>query len=112
MGERGAKLTAEATEQADRLVDLLSELGDIASKKMFGGYGIFESGLMFALVESDGTPCLRVSEEGERRFSEAGSRKHARMPYWAIPEAVLDDDANLVMWATDALQTARAAKRG
>ncbi len=111
MGKKGDKLTADATQQADQLVESLNELGEITSKKMFGGYGIFESGLMFALVQSDGTPCLRVAKGGEEKFTGAGSRKHDRMPYWSIPDKVLDDDADLIDWATDALEAARAAKR-
>ena len=111
MGKRGDKLTADATQRADQLVESLAQLGDVTSKKMFGGYGIFESGLMFALVQSDGMPCLRVAKAGEEKFTGAGSRKHDRMPYWSIPDKVLDDDANLIDWATDALDAARAAKR-
>ena len=78
---------------------------------MFGGYGIFESGLMFALVERDGTPCLRAGDSEQDKFLAAGSHKHDRMPYWAIPTDVVDDDDALVRWAGDALETARAAKR-
>ena len=34
-------------------------LGDITYKKMFGGFGVFESGTMFALVPNDGGVFLK-----------------------------------------------------
>ena len=37
MGRKGAKLTPEATAMADMLVEKLAALGDVSSRKMFGG---------------------------------------------------------------------------
>jgi len=54
MDEKGAKLSNHATEVFDRVIQSLASLGDVAGKKMFGGYGIFESGAMFALIDSCG----------------------------------------------------------
>jgi len=54
MGQKGAKLTQEATKASERLVHTLSDLVKVYSRKMFGGYGIFESGAMFALITSEG----------------------------------------------------------
>ncbi len=54
MGQKGAKLTQKATETCQLFVKELASVGEITSRKMFGGYGIFESGAMFALVNSDG----------------------------------------------------------
>lgn len=112
MGQKGAKRTAEAAAEAGRLVEELSELGDVTSRAMFGGFGIYESGVMFALVEPDGTPCLRFDGEPDRDYLEAGSRKHERMPYWSIPPAIRSDEDALLEWATSALDIATAAKRG
>ncbi len=49
MGQKGAKLAQEATKASEKLVHTLSDLGKVYSRKMFGGYGIFESGAMFKL---------------------------------------------------------------
>ncbi len=55
MGKKGDKLTQAATGLiATRLVDDLASLGDVTTKKMFGGHGIFESGVMFILIDSEG----------------------------------------------------------
>lgn len=111
MGDKGAKLTGDATAAAEMLVDVLQPLGDVASKKMFGGYGIFGDGVMFALVDSGGTAFLRVDDGTLARYQAADSEKHGRMPYQSIPPAVLADEARLVEWADEALAVARAHKK-
>lgn len=111
MGKKGDRLTGDATETAEMLVDALGALGDVTSRKMFGGYGVFLDGVMFALVDSAGVPHLRTDESTTDQFEEAGSNKHSRMPYWSIPGAVVGDSEKLVEWGTEALEVARAAKK-
>jgi DNA transformation protein len=111
MGEKGARLTGDATETAEYLVDALGPLGDVASKKMFGGYGIFGDGVMFALVDSAGVPHLRTDDATTPQFEAASSTKHSRMPYWSIPETVYGDEDSLIVWATQALNVAKSAKK-
>ena len=107
MGQKGAKLTPEATALADTLVDKLATLEDVSSRKMFGGYGIFESGSMFALVTSDGIAHLKVNDTNRARFEEAGSERFGRMPYYEIPSSVLKNTRSLRNWARESLAAAK-----
>ena len=59
MGEKGAKAGPDAAETCKRVVRDLTPLGNVSSRKMFGGYSIFESSAMFALVNSQGDLILR-----------------------------------------------------
>jgi DNA transformation protein len=111
VGEKSARLTGDATETAEWLVDSLSSMGALTSKQMFGGFGVFCGGVMFALVDSTGLAHLRADESSAPACEESGSAKHSRMPYWSIPEAVLTSDEQLVTWATRALSIAQAAKK-
>ena len=111
MGTKGAKLNPAATSEADALAADLQPLGPVEAKKMFGGYGVFADGVMFALVDSDGAAHLRVGPDTQPRFEAAGSAKHGRMPYWSIPAAVRSDSAALVEWATESLAVARSLKK-
>ena len=111
MGTKGERLTGDATESAGRLAEALEPLGDVTTRKMFGGYGVSEGSVMFGLIDSAGTPHLRVDETTESLFEQAGSTKHARMPYWSIPDEVLDDPEALLEWAGRALTVARGAKK-
>ena len=99
MGEKDAKLISAASEAAEDIQNRLAELGDIRIKKMFGGYGIFEEDKMFALIDSKGPVFFKTDETNQARFEEAGSEKHARMPYFSVPEEVLSEDDLLREWA-------------
>lgn len=111
MGEKGAKQSTASAAMADRLLDELAPLGDVTAKKMFGGHGIFADGVMFALVDSAGTPFLRANAETAAGFEAAGSDPHGKMPYWEIPDGVLADTDSLTAWAEQAHDVAVDAKK-
>lgn len=108
MGTKGDKHAPGASESVEAFVDRLRPLGDIHSKKMFGGYGVFEAGKMFALVNSQGAIFLKAAGDADReKFVQAGSQQHGRMPYFEIPEAVLSDDDQLAEWAAEAIRLSK-----
>lgn len=102
---------------AERLVALLTPLGPVRSRRMFGGHGIFMDDVMFALI-AGGVLYLKADAETEEAFREAGSRpftyrrkdREVSMSYWRAPEGVADDMAALTPWAERALGAARRAK--
>ena len=100
---------------AKRVVEMfigrIKSLGDITYKKMFGGYGIFESGTMFALVPKDGGIYLKSGQANLARFEKASADKHGRMPYYQIPEAVYIDDTQLLEWAREAIEVSKVEKK-
>jgi DNA transformation protein len=107
MGRKGTKLTPVATQTAELLEEKLAPLGDVTSRKMFGGYGIFKSGSMFALVTSEGVAHLKVDESNLAKFEKAESKQHGRMPYYEIPVSVLKNTRSLRSWATASLAVAK-----
>lgn len=111
MGESGAKEGPNAAETCEQAVKDLMPLGDVSSRKMFGGYGIFESGAMFALVNSQGDLFLKVDDSNRSRFDDVGSEQHGRMPYFQVPSEVMEDSDVFLEWAKVSLQIARAAKK-
>ena len=56
---------------ADFLRDVLSGVGDISIRKMFGGAGVYLHGMMFALVAGD-TLYLRADEASAPDFAAEG----------------------------------------
>lgn len=111
MGEKGAKLTEDSTANAAVLVDAFGPLGEVRSKKMFGGHGIFGDDVMFGIVDSAGRAFLRVDDTTRPQYEAAGSEAHGRMPYQSIPDSVVADDDVLVAWGREALAVAKAAKK-
>ncbi|WP_420317940.1 TfoX/Sxy family protein [Ekhidna sp.] len=98
MGQKGDKHTNEAQLSAELIVEKLSGIGGITSKKMFGGHGIFHDGKMFGMVDPKGKAALKVDEKLEKEYLEMGSTKHGKMPYYSIPDNILNSD-EFVEWA-------------
>ena len=108
MGEKGNRSTSESSKSAENLQQRLVKLGNIRIKKMFGGYGVFEEDKMFALVDSKGSVFFKVDETNQSRYEEAGSKKHARMPYFSVPEEVLVNDDLLEEWARTSIKISKS----
>lgn len=92
--------------------DLFAGVGPITTRKMFGGLGIYCDGTIFALKMSEGTLRLKGVGEMVDVFTAEGwepwtyTRKDgaaSSMPYWAMPEALLDDPEEASAWARRAL---------
>jgi DNA transformation protein len=107
MGEKGKKLNQESVLTADLILDRLSPIGEITSKKMFGGHGIFHQGKMFALVDSKGQGYLKADESNLTDFESFGCEKHSRMPYFSIPEEIFNEPEVLVEWAKKSINIAK-----
>ncbi len=99
MGLKGARYSEDVGEFATELVESFGDLGDVSWKKMFGGAGIFVGGSMFALIDSDAQLHLKVDGSNRAQFESAGSAKHGRMPYYAAPAEVIEDESQLLEWA-------------
>ena len=54
----------------DHVTDLLSDLGPVQVKRMFGGVGLYQSDLMFALIFGDSL-YLKADKETEAQFEAA-----------------------------------------
>ena len=104
---------AVSEEQIAFVRDLFADVGPLTTRKMFGGLGIYTEGTIFALLMSDGTLRLKGAGEMIGTLNEAGwsqwtyTRKDgaiSSMPYWTLPESLLDDPAEACIWAQRALR--------
>lgn len=111
MGKKGQQRTEVALTAAQELVGQLEPLGDVTCKGMFGGYGIFQQGVMFALVNSAGEVHLRVDDQTRARFEAEDASKHGRMPYYSVPDRVRQDLDALRTWSAEAAAVATRAKK-
>jgi DNA transformation protein len=102
---------------AEAIADLLSGVGPVRIRRMFGGQGIYSGDVMFAL-EADGELYLKVDRETVEVFRSAGSKpfvheKRGRlteMSYWRLPESAVDEPDAAAGWARLALAAARRAR--
>ncbi len=97
------------------LKDVLSGLGPVSVRRMFGGAGVYADGVMFGLV-SGGEIYLKTDAESVAAFEregcgpfEYGTKKGRRavMSYWRLPDRLYDDPDELARWARQALAVAQ-----
>lgn len=111
MGSKGTRAKVAGDRAAASFVKTAERLGGVTSKAMFGGHGIFQNDVMFAIVDSEGRLYLRADATTEMAFEAAGSTQHARMPYWEIPRAIAEDEESLREWAQAAAEVATRGRR-
>jgi DNA transformation protein len=95
----------------EKIIGLLSPLGEIKSRPMFGGFGIFSEGNMFALI-SGSTLFFKVDDTNRDVYSQAGSHQYKPMPYFEVPSEVLNNADTLKKWAESSISIASKSKTG
>lgn len=98
MGQKGAQHSNESQLSAELVLEKLSPIGGITSKKMFGGHGIFHEGKMFGIVDSNGNIALKVDGLLEKEYLSLGSKKHGKMPYYSVSNRIFNSD-EFIEWA-------------
>jgi DNA transformation protein and related proteins len=103
---------------AEAIRDVFRSFGPIQIRRMFGGKGIYQDEMMFAL-EAGGELYLKADEDSVKVFQELGSRpftfetrdgRTTLTSYWLMPESALDDPDEAREFATMALGAALRAK--
>lgn len=109
----------QRSEFVDYLVESLAPLGDVQARAMFGGWGFYLEGRMFALVAFE-TFYIKADDENRADWTALGLQpfryeaggKVSVMSYFQPPSAALDDRDLLCEWARKGVEAAaRAAKK-
>jgi DNA transformation protein len=104
---------------SDDIVELFAPFGRVSARRMFGGFGIYADGTMFALA-SDGVLYLKADEATSAAFAREGAgpftysakgRGRVSLSYWRLPDRLYDDPEELAGWARTALMVAKAPKK-
>lgn len=99
------------------VLEQLSGLGRVRSRRMFGGAGLYRDDLFFALVADD-TLYLKVDDStradflalGLRPFQPYRDKPEYSLSYYQAPADALDDAEALVAWARKAVRAAEGAR--
>lgn len=98
-------------------VEMLSPLGPVRVRRMFGGQGFYVDGLFMALID-DGQLFLKADELTRERFIAAGcppftyptkNGERMVMSYYRPPEEALESPPLMLPWARLALEAALRA---
>jgi len=94
------------------VLDQLEELGDMTSRAMFGGVGLYCRGLFFGIIARDRL-YLRVDEQNRPDYEKAGMKpfkpyrnRPSTMKYYEVPLEVLESAPELTSWARKAVAAA------
>jgi len=71
--------------------ELFEALPDLTHRKMFGGICFYSEETVFALASSEGRLYLKAYDEVAERLQADGAEQFHTMPYWSLPEDLLDD---------------------
>jgi DNA transformation protein len=110
--------SAEAKAFKDGVVNHLNQVAPVTARAMFGGYGLYCEGLMFALI-ADETLYFKVDAVNQSHFTEAGmgpftyyrNGKAMAMSYYQLPPSLYSDLGLLHDWVEASVGAARRAKR-
>lgn len=104
---------AVSEEYINYLMEQLKPVGEINSRKMFGGVGIFKQGKMFGMLNSKNTFLLKVDESNIQDYKSRGmspftheKNKNSKMPYYEVPVEVIEDTEQLKIWAEKSIKIA------
>ena len=100
------------------VTDLLSGLGRIEAKRMFGGHGVYCDGAFIAIVlgdslyfKADARSRASFQRAGLEQFEYSRKGKRARLNFYRAPAEALESPEIARKWGRAALSTAlRSAK--
>jgi DNA transformation protein len=100
----------------DFVLDQLARVAELRSKRMFGGIGLYSGERFFGIVAADEL-FFKVGDGNRAAYEAAGSEpfrpladpaRPVSMSYWRVPPEVLEDPAELTLWARAAVRAAAA----
>jgi DNA transformation protein len=99
----------------DFVLDQLAALRELRAKRMFGGIGLYSGERFFGIVAADEL-FFKVDDGNRGAYEAAGSEpfrpvaaRRVSMSYWRVPIEVLEDPAELRVWAQEAIAAATRA---
>ena len=96
------------------VLDQLAGLGELRSRRMFGGVGLYCGERFFALID-DGVLYLKVDDTTRARYTRRRLKPFTpggmpSMSYYPVPASILEDADALVVWAREAVDVAARAQ--
>jgi DNA transformation protein and related proteins len=99
------------------VLDQLADIGEVRAKRMFGGIGLYAGERFFGLMD-DGVLYFKTDDATRARYTRRrmtpfiAPGEQPSKTYYRVPTSVLEDAAELVAWAREAVAVAdRAAAK-
>lgn len=101
------------------LYDVLGSIDGITHRSMFGGYGIYKNGVVFALIAFNKL-FFRVDDTSRKEYEKKESapftytmkgKKQIMNSYWELPVDILEDRQKIKRWAQKAYCASKNRKQ-
>lgn len=99
--------------------DVFKDIFGISSKKMFGGFGYYKDGIIFAIL-ADEQLYFKTGEGNIKDFEKLGSKpftypmrngKKTTLSYWNLPADILEDPEELPKWIEKSVKESIKSKK-
>jgi len=99
--------------------DVLIDVPGITSRAMFGGYGIYQNGLIFAIIVGEKL-YFKVDDANKNDYASRGMEpfrytmpngKPYEMSYWEVPEEIMENREEMHEWVARAVAANKKVKR-
>jgi DNA transformation protein len=93
----------------------LRDLGDITSRPLFGGHGIYWRDVIFGMVFRERL-YFKVDDQSKDEFLARGmeplrpNERQTLKSYYEVPPEILDDREALLSWAREAIQVGQESQ--
>lgn len=102
----------------DYILSALEPHGPIKSRAMFGGYGIYYGDVMFGLIAEnvlyfkvDDTNRQDYLDHDSKPFAYSNGTKTVSLPYYELPEEILNNYDELSKWIKKSSDIAKKNKK-
>jgi DNA transformation protein len=93
------------------ILERLTPLGSVSHRSMFGGFGLFMDGAMFAKISPKGVLSFKADDQNRSEFEKQGMKRAGKMPYYDVKSEDLTNTRKLRAWARSAMTAAQNAKK-
>ncbi len=98
-------MASTRNEFADYVVEIMSAWATVSARKMFGGYGLYRDGVMFALIvedelffKADALNVAHFKREESHPFAYRSKDRIVQVSYWSAPAACLESPLEMSVW--------------
>jgi DNA transformation protein len=94
------------------VVDQLRGPGNVVSRAMLGGYGLYREQVFFGIIQK-GRLYFKTDPSSQPRYRERGmkpfrpSARQTLQNYYEVPAEVVEDADELMLWSEEAVRAGR-----
>ena len=88
------------------VLEQLDDVGEVNVRRMFGGYGLYLDGAFFAIISRENVLYFKVDESTRADYEALDMQQFTPLHYYEVPVDMLEDRAQLAIWARKAYDVA------